>query len=147
MSLRSVCGLLTGAVAATALLAAAAAQQFQVSINGKPLAQAVRLEEEIYVPVSALLRAVDGPTHAARLRVAGRQLYGAAEGGCLGCALRVRRAVLISSRLRRVTGELCLPLSDLVRALEGRLEVDHEARIYAIYAGACSWCVLEPRSP
>jgi hypothetical protein len=72
-----------------------------------------------------------------------------ATGGCDGCRLRVARTVLVSGALRSVGGEPHVPLSDIVRALEGRLDVDREGPVYRIHAGICRWCVLEVagRSP
>lgn len=122
-----------------------------VLLNGNPLGRA-SLEgrhgarEDALLRVADLAMAVDGPAPGARrhLDLRGASLYATALGGCESCPVRVKRAVLISSRLRLVNEEPYLPLRDLVRALEGKLEVDTATGVYGIHAGACTWCILEP---
>ncbi len=128
------------------------AQQVEVRLNGRLLAPGVAApaapgKGEVFVSVAGLARAVDGatPNGRSRLRIEGRALYAAVEGGCAGCHVQVRRPVLISPRLRVIGAETYLPLEDLVRAFEGKLSADRAAGVYTIFAGDCSWCVLEPR--
>lgn len=125
-------------------------QGVEVRVNGRALAPGLIVpaaagREEVFVSVAGLARAIDGaaPQGQPRLRVAGPALYAAAEGGCPGCPVRVRRPVLISPRLRTIGTEPYLPLSDLVRAFEGKLSADRAAGVYTIFAGSCHWCVLE----
>jgi hypothetical protein len=128
------------------------AQKVEVRLNGRLLAPGVAApavlgKGEVFVSVAGLARAVDGANSNghSRLRIEGRALYAAAEGGCAECYVQVRRPVLISPRLRVIGAETYLPLPDLVRAFEGKLSVDHRGGIYTIFAGSCNWCVLEPR--
>jgi len=74
----------------------------------------------------------------------GARLYAALEGACAGCAVRVRRPVLVSSAMAVQLDDGATALADVVRALEGRMETDERTGAVTIYAGACSWCVLEP---
>jgi hypothetical protein len=125
-----------------------------VHLNGRWLADAIAVNaaggEEVVVLVSALARAVDGSsvpgttTRSSRLRVDGNTLFATRLGGCSDCAVRVARAVVISSRVRDVHGAPALPLSELVAAFEGRLETDSARTLYSIHAGKCTWCILEP---
>lgn len=124
----------------------------RVRLNDRPFATAVRLEdaasgEGVFLRVRDLARAVDGdgPSTRPRLRLAGDRLYAVALGGCEACTVQVRRTVLLSSRVRTIDREGYLPLEDVVRALEGRLERDDAGRAYGIFAGACTWCILEPK--
>lgn len=96
--------------------------------------------------VADLLLAVDGPTAAGsgRLSLRGSSLYATKLGGCSGCPVRVKRGVLVSSRIREVAGEPYVPLADLLRAFEGRLVVERARKVYGIHVGQCSWCILEP---
>jgi hypothetical protein len=130
----------------------------RVELNGEPLLQALMVSPaagwpvgEPYVSLRDLRLAIDGREgpERSRLREDGRQLMAVATGGCDGCRLRVARTVLVSGALRSVGGEPHVPLSDIVRALEGRLDVDRAGPIYRIHAGICHWCVLEVagRSP
>jgi hypothetical protein len=130
----------------------------RVELNGEPLLQALMVSPaagwpvgEPYVSLRDLRLAIDGRDgpERSRLREDGRQLMAVATGGCDGCRLRVARTVLVSGALRSVGGEPHVPLSDIVRALEGRLDVDWAGPVYRIHAGICRWCVLEVagRSP
>src|SRR5688572_7343692 len=102
---------------------------------------------ESLVPVNALIRAIDGDqaTGNARIRRDGRRLYAAGVGACDECPLGVARPVLISERVRIVDGVPMLPLADLVAALEGRVTRHHATGMWEIFAGKCTWCILEPR--
>ena len=127
-----------------------AAQSVSVTLNGKPFANGLRLTtnagDDVYVPIAALARAVDGE-HAARsrLRRDGAKLTAVDAGGCDGCMLSVARPVVVSTRVREIDSVPVFPLTDLVAALEGRLESDATHGTYGIYAGKCTWCILEPR--
>jgi hypothetical protein len=123
-----------------------------IELNGQPLARGVMLRsalswrsDELFVPLCDLRLAVDGPGagRGSRLRQEGRQLVATRTGGCEGCRVRVARAVLVSSGVRYVANEPHVPLADIVRAFEGRLDVDPHAGVYRIHAGVCRWCVLE----
>jgi hypothetical protein len=125
-----------------------AAEGVRIEMNGRLLADvAVAEGDEVLLPVDALVRAVDGgrPADASRLRHDGRRLYAAGVGGCSGCLLRVARPVVISERVRTVDGVAVLPLADLVAALEGRLRRHPDTGVHEIFAGKCTWCILEPR--
>jgi hypothetical protein len=120
----------------------------RIEMNGRLLADVATAEgDEVLLPVDALVRAVDGarPADASRLRNDGRRLYAAGVGGCDGCLLRVARPVVISERVRIVDGVAVLPLSDLVAALEGRVRRHPDTGVHEIFAGKCTWCILEPR--
>jgi hypothetical protein len=123
-----------------------------IELNGQVLARGVMLRsslpwcsDELFVPLRELRRAVDGTdaVRGSRLRHDGRQLVATRTGGCDGCRVRVARAVLVSSGVRYVANEPHVPLADIVRAFEGRLDVDPHAGVYRIHAGVCRWCVLE----
>lgn len=127
------------------------AREVEIRLNGRPLGRGRLVArgdpgEAVYLRVADLTLAVDGPSPAAKahLRLRGSFLYALALGGCEGCAVRVNRSVVISSRVREIEGQTHLPLGDLVRAFEGRLEVETAGKVYGIYAGACSWCILAP---
>lgn len=135
---------------------AAKSRAVVVQLNGRRFADAVAVNtggrEEVLVPVIALARALDGPSGSigkasprARLRLDGHKLFAAAHGGCDRCPARVTRLVVISARVRAVGGAPALPLSDLVAAFEGRLEIDSARTLYGIHAGKCTWCILGPR--
>jgi hypothetical protein len=148
-------GLLAGAILLPLSLAAAPEfreQNVEVRLNGRLLVAGVIVRgasqrEEVFVPAAGLALAIDGPPPRAqsRLRVEGESIFAARVGACRDCQVQVRRPVMISSRLRYIGGEVHLPLTDLVRAFEGKLSVDRAARVYTIFAGDCNWCVLEPR--
>ena len=127
-----------------------AMDRVRIEMNGMLLAVAV-VEgpegDDVLLPVDALLRAVDGaqPGEPARLRREGHRLYAAGVGGCAGCLLRVARPVVISERVRVVDGITVVPLGDLVAALEGRVRRHADPRVREIFAGKCTWCILEPR--
>jgi hypothetical protein len=132
-----------------------------VQLNGRHLAEAVVVQtprgQEVFVPVIALARALDGPagtignaktakaSGSARLRLDGNKLFAASHGGCDDCPARVSRLVVISTRVRTSGGSPALPLADLVAAFEGTLEIDSTKTLYAIHAGKCTWCILGPR--
>jgi hypothetical protein len=121
-----------------------------VNLNGRKLADGIKQQagngEVVLVPVEAVARAVDGAGSTTnRLRVSGRQLLAAAVGRCDSCPVRVARAVVISADVRVVDGVALIPLADLVKAFEGRLEVNAARTVYGIYAGKCTWCILEPQ--
>lgn len=121
-----------------------------VNLNGRKLADGIKQRtadaEVVLVPVEAVARAVDGAGSTTnRLRVSGRQLLAAAVGRCDSCPVRVARAVVISADVRVVDGVALIPLVDLVKAFEGRLEVNAARTVYGIYAGKCTWCILEPQ--
>lgn len=121
-----------------------------VNLNGRKLADATRTAgprgEEVLIPVAAIQRAVDGDAAAtSRLRVNGRNLAAAATGHCDDCPVRVARPVVVSADVRVIEGVALIPLADLVKAFEGRLEVNAARTVYGIYAGKCTWCILEPR--
>jgi hypothetical protein len=124
-------------------------QELEVRLNGRTVLRGVRLDgdPEVFVRVSDLIVAIDGAADArdTRVRLSGRNLHGVAEGACPGCVVAVRRPVLISSAVRMIAREPYIPLRDLVRAFEGRLEPDSQRGGFDIFAGTCSWCVLEPR--
>jgi hypothetical protein len=127
-----------------------AVEPARIELNGRPLADVVVGTDddgEVMLPVEALIRAVDGtrPIEASRLRQDGRRLYAAGVGGCTGCLLRVARPVVISARLRVVDGVGVFPLADLVAALEGRVRRHPATGVHEIFAGKCTWCILEPR--
>lgn len=126
----------------------------RIQLNGTLLARGRLLRRSpgdaaVYVSVRDLAAAIDGREAAepSRLRASGSRLDAVAAGGCGGCALRVVRPVRISGAVRRMDGEAYVPLVDLVRALEGRLEADARPGSYGIFVGACAWCVLEPGGP
>lgn len=126
-------------------------QEVEVRLNGRPLGRGLLLGtgdpgEVVYLRVADLALAVDGPPPAAKrhLRLQGSSLFANTLGGCAGCSVRVNRIVLVSSRVRRFKAQAYLPLGDVVRAFEGRLEAEDAGRVYGIYAGACCWCILEP---
>ena len=136
------------------LLAAAHAppRRVTITVNGRRVAEGLAVGagghagDAVFVPVDAVMRAVDGASPAApHLRLTGATLSAIAEGGCGDCALRVARPVVISSRVRAVERAPAIPLPDLVAALEGRLEADAAGGVYGIFAGKCTWCILEPR--
>ena len=121
-----------------------------VNLNGRKLADATRQSgaggEEVLVSIADIVRSVDGAASStSRLRVTGRTLLAAAVGNCDRCAVRVVRPVVMSSDVRVVDGILLFPLDDLVKAFEGRLEVNAERTVYGIFAGKCIWCILEPQ--
>jgi hypothetical protein len=121
-----------------------------VNLNGRKLADATRTAgprgEEVLIPVAAIQRAVDGEAAVtSRLRVNGRNLAAASVGHCDDCPVRVARPVVVSADVRVVDGVALIPLGDLVKAFEGRLEVNAARTVYGIYAGKCTWCILEPR--
>lgn len=119
---------------------------FQVQLNGERFARGVAVidhsgERRLLIALADLRAAIDGSDAEARLGVRGRALYAIGRGGCTGCLLRVNRTVLISPALEQVEGRLYVPIDDVVRAFEGRLESAGES--YAIHVGVCSWCILE----
>ena len=121
-----------------------------VNLNGRKLADATRQTgsggEEVLVSIADIMRAVDGAAPStSRLRVTGRTLLAAAVGNCDRCTVRVVRPVVMSSDVRVVDGVPLFPLDDLVKAFEGRLEVNAERTVYGIFAGKCTWCILEPQ--
>jgi hypothetical protein len=122
-------GCLLLAPALATLAAQAAPQPVEVRLNDRAIAPGVALrlangQEQVFVSVLGLARSVDGPEPVtrSRLHVDGASLYAAITGGCDRCHVAVRRPVLISSGLRLIGLEPYLPLGDLVRAFEGRLE-------------------------
>ena len=127
-----------------------ATRRVSVLLNGRKLADGAVIPaaggEEVFIPVSALARAVDGD-HAARprVRVESERLLAIETGACDSCIVRVMRAVVVSQRVRAIEGNQSFPLADLVTAFEGRLEVDGARNTYGIYAGKCTWCILAPR--
>ena len=78
------------------------------------------------------------------LRREGPRLHAHRLRACSGCALSVRRAVLLSGSVETHGREPTIPLADLARALEARLEVIPHRRVYDLYVGRCHWCILEP---
>ncbi|MGH7444828.1 MAG: hypothetical protein ACREKM_08135 [Longimicrobiales bacterium] len=117
----------------------------QVQLNGQPFASGIfsdRGERRLLIAVADLRAAIDGSDAEARLGVRGSALYAIGRGGCRGCLLRVNRTVMISPALETVEGRLYVPIADVVRAFEGRLESAGDT--YAIHVGVCSWCILEP---
>lgn len=131
-----------------------APRSVEVHLNGRALTHGLAFlgvggEVAVYVPVSGLAQAIGGSAGTWRswLRLEDLSLFAASEGGCVGCPVHIRRPVLISSRLRLIEGEPHLPLPDLVTAFEGRLGVDAPSGIYTIFAGRCTWCVLEAQDP
>ena len=129
----------------------------EVQLNGRRFAVGLAVassasSEEVFVPIAALARALDGPSgpirrprSSSRLRLDGHRLVAVAHGGCDECHARVTRLFVISARVRAVDGTPALPLTDLVAAFEGRLEVDSARTLYGIHAGQCTWCILGPR--
>lgn len=131
-----------------------------VELNGQPFATAMLLRPslpwrpaEAYIAVRDLRAAVDGPspTGRSRLRLEDGRLLATSTGGCDGCRIRVARAVLVSGGVRFSDGVAYVPLADLVRAFEGRLDVDAATGTYRIHVGVCRWCVLafldQPATP
>lgn len=119
----------------------------QVQLNGQRFAHGVAVfndsgERRLLIALADLRAAIDGSDPEARLGVRGSALYAIGRGGCPGCLLRVNRTVLISPALEQVEGRLYVPIDDVVRAFEGRLEIAGDT--YAIHVGVCSWCILEP---
>ncbi|MFH1833784.1 MAG: hypothetical protein ABH877_02065 [bacterium] len=98
------------------------------------------------VAVVDLARALDGTEEigGGRLLVRGSRLFATRTGGCPGCPLRVRRPVLVSSRVTPPEKGRYLPLADLILALEGQLEGGASAGDIRIRVGPCRWCILEP---
>ncbi len=121
-----------------------------VHLNGELLEGLVAIVSdngESLVAVDALIRAIDGEQApgTARIRRDGSRLYAAGVGACDDCPIGVARPVLISKRVRTVDGVPMLPLADLVAALEGRVTRHHATGTWEIFAGKCTWCILEPR--
>lgn len=119
----------------------------QVQLNGQPFAHGIEVvdargERRLLIALTDLRAAIDGSDPEARLGVRGSALYAIGRGSCRGCLLRVNRTVLISPALEQVEGRLYIPIDDIVRAFEGRLESAGDT--YAIHVGVCSWCILEP---
>lgn len=159
------CGLVLAGVATaqhTASDTSSAARRPVIHLNGRPLADGIVVRTargaEVFVPVIALARALDGPdatigeartasvaSSPARLRLDRNKLFAASPGGCPGCPARVSRLVVISTRVRTSGGVSALPLEDLVAAFEGSLEIDSTRTRYAIHAGKCTWCILGPQ--
>jgi hypothetical protein len=124
-------------------------QRIEIRLNGSRLGQGLvlggRAGGSVWVRVVDLQRAVDGSAApVGRLRHSGRELRATDTGGCVGCPLRVVRAVLVSSRVRVLVGEPHLPLDDVARALEARGSLDAAADRYNLHAGECRWCILAP---
>ena len=128
----------------------------RIELNGRQLADGIALRigaaEEVFVSVSSLATAVDGETAArdgrtrtSRLRIDGRRLLAAVAGGCDRCPARVARLVVISSRVRTISGTAAVPLTDVVAAFEGRLVADSTQSLFSIHVGTCTWCILAPR--
>ena len=137
-------------MATSTLAAHGRAAEPEVRVNGRRLADATIVTSggarEVFIPVAQLALAIDGPRPAAsRLRVTRSGLYATSAGCCAECALCVARPVQISSRVRTIDGAPAVPLTDVVAALEARLEIDEVNQVYAIHAGKCTWCILEPR--
>ena len=115
-----------------------------VTINGNPIAHALVTERgAVYVSVPDLARAIDGNANE-RLQVKGASLLAINDGACKGCAIVVRRAVQISSKVRLFPNGPYIPLDDVVRAFEARLDTTTQTN-FNLYVGSCSWCILAPR--
>ena len=115
-----------------------------VTINGKPIARALVTERGVvYVSVPDLARAIDGDNKN-RLRINGASLLAIKDGACKGCAIAIRRAVQISGNVRFFPNGPHIPLDDLVRAFEARLDTEAQTN-FNLYAGSCSWCILAPQ--
>lgn len=138
--------LLVAAAMSSAEAQRAAVTPFTVHLNGEQLAEAFTADRRFYVPVAALLRAVQGDSAVdlPRIRVEHDRLVAVRRGGCAECPVRVRRAVVISAGLRDVARTLMIPVDDLVGAFEGRLQIDSSGRRLDIHVGRCTWCILEP---
>jgi hypothetical protein len=115
-----------------------------LTINGKTIARTLVSDRgRIYVSVPDLERAIDGDSHE-RLKLNGASLLAIADGSCKGCSLVVRRAVQISGNVRFFPNGPYIPLDDLVRALEARLDTTVHTNLN-LYVGSCSWCILAPQ--
>lgn len=138
-----------GALGATARpLAAQAPQHVEVRLNDQHLGQALLYadSQELLLRLSDLLAAIDGSGATRHLRVDGAALVATQTGACSGCRLAVRRAVRISADVRTVEHTAYVPLTDIKRALEGRIVADTTHRVFNIHVGTCNWCILEPRA-
>lgn len=121
----------------------------EVRVNGAVLGSALVTDANpwpagVYLPFQTLRHAIDGTDSRSRLRVERSAVFAAATGACRSCIVRVNRAVLISSELHFVEGVAYVPLSDVVRALEGRMTTDVRRTVVTIHVGKCAWCILEP---
>ena len=114
-----------------------------VTVNGRPIANTLITERgRVYVSVPDLARAIDGGQNK-RLRVKGASLLAIEDGACKTCDLIVRRAVQISDNVRIFPNGPYIPLDDLARALEARLDTTTHTT-FNLYVGSCSWCILAP---
>jgi hypothetical protein len=117
-----------------------------VNLNGQPLARArIHNGTAVFVNVDDLARAVDGIATTRRLKIIGSSLVAVASGGCKGCNLAVHRHVQISAHVKQFANGPHIPLNDLARALEARVDTAG-ANSFNLYVGTCTWCVLAPQS-
>jgi len=124
-----------------------------VRVNGVAVGRAIASGAgdgmaNLIVAIGDIAGVIDGPAGSGQshLLLRGQWLFAIRTGGCAACALRVRRAVLLSTRVSRRADGGYVPLTDLVSALEGWVENTAGAGDILIRVGDCRWCSLEPGS-
>jgi len=134
-------------------LAESASDSRLIRVNAVPIGRAVGSEAgageaNLVVAIRDLAGVIDGAggSGRSRLLLQGSQLFATRTGGCARCPLRVRRAVLLSARVTTRADGRYIPLTDLVLALEGRIEGPTGSGDIRILVGSCCWCILEPGS-